>query len=212
MYNLSMKKDIIKEVFSDQQIETINKIIDQEMSSRKHNVFEYTAPNIDAAPDVKIYTKQSRIDIEYLDLPKDIVDRVTELANRYTEDDPYVLIPYGAMYAEYNGKYGNPSLGPHHDGGNCNFMLDYQLESNTQWHIGMDEEVFEVKDNEALTLYPLTYLHWRPQRKFSSNEYVKMIFFRFVKPGAPSYQIPVDSEEKKARVFNLFENYYKGLE
>lgn len=207
-----MQIGIVKNVFSNDQLDRINAIIATELKNRQHNFYEYTAPEINAAPDVKIYTKQSRTDIEYLDLPQDIVDTITEHANQYTQDFPYQLIPYGAMYAEYSGKYGNPSLGPHHDGGNCNFMLDYQLESNTQWHIGMDEEVYELKDNEALTLYPLTYLHWRPQRSFKEDEYVKMIFFRFVKTNRPNYEIPQDSEEKLQRVYSIFENYYKDLD
>jgi hypothetical protein len=207
-----MKIDVVKDVFTADQISRIKDILEKELSTRKHNNFDYTAPSIDAAPDVKVYTQQGRIDMEYLDLPEDIVERVTELANIYTEDLPYVLIPHGAMYAEYTGKHGKPSLGPHHDGGNCNFMLDYQLESNTQWHIGMDEEVYEVKDNEALTLYPLTFSHWRPERNFATDDFVKMIFFRFVKINNPNYDIPTDSPEKIDRINYIYKNYYKDLE
>lgn len=203
-----MKKEIIENVFTQEEIFAIQSVIDYAMQNREHNHLEAPSPEISAAPDVKYYRESARIDIEYLSFPKEIVDKITTIANRYTEDLPLELIPFGGHYAEYTGKLGDPFLGPHYDGGDCNFMIDYQLESNTTWGIGMNEDIYELKDNEALTLYPLSYVHYRPQKKFSPDEYVKMVFFRFTKPGNPKTISPELSEEEKQKINNMYKNYY----
>jgi hypothetical protein len=207
-----MKIDIIKNIFTKDQIDEIKTIIAKEFDSRQHNVYHAPAADIKEDRDVKVYTGASRVDMEMLPLLDHILDVISNIANRYTEDEPYQIIPHGAMYAEYTGQYANPVLMPHHDGGGCDFMIDYQLDSSLTWGIGMDETVYELNDNEALTLYPLTYLHYRPIKRFKKDDYLKMIFFRFTKLSNPKIEIPKDTQDKIARVQNIYDTFYDKID
>ena len=83
-------------------------------------------------------------------------------------------------YAYYDGTYGEPNLPPHIDRDTIDLIIDYQLESNISWDLGINTELYSVKDNNAIAFNPNTNIHWRPHRRFEEGEYVKMLFFRFV--------------------------------
>ncbi len=82
-------------------------------------------------------------------------------------------------FAHYGKKYGQPNLPPHFDGDTNSVIIDYQYKSNTSWSLGVDTEVFEMQDNDALIFNPNEYPHWRPHKVFNEGEFVTMIFFRF---------------------------------
>lgn len=83
---------------------------------------------------------------------------------------------------EYNSEFGEPSLPPHYDGDNTEVIVNYQLSSNTNWGVGVDEQVFYIEDNTAIAFNPNEHIHWRPIKKFEPGEYVRMVFFRFYDP------------------------------
>lgn len=101
-----------------------------------------------------------------------IQDRVEELVDKK-------LPPINAMWVTYDAKYGQPNLPPHYDGDTNALIIDYQYKSNTTWGFGVDKEVFEMEDNEAIIFNPNEYPHWRTRKTFKDGEFVTMIFFRF---------------------------------
>jgi hypothetical protein len=103
---------------------------------------------------------------------EDIQQRVETLVGRKLDF-------IGHIFAEYESKYGQPNLPPHFDGDNNSLIIDYQYKSNTSWDLGVETEVFKMKDNKAIIFNPNQYPHWRPHKTFGNEEYVTMIFFRF---------------------------------
>ena len=87
---------------------------------------------------------------------------------------------------EYSAKYGEPGLPPHFDGDPTDLIVNYQLEANTDWPLGLDTKTVKLDNNSALLFNPNTSIHWRPIKKFKEGEYVKMIFFRFIDPVNPT--------------------------
>lgn len=81
-------------------------------------------------------------------------------------------------YVEYNNKYGEPNLPPHYDGDFNELIINYQLESNTSWDVGVEKVLYKTEDNSVLVFNPNKYIHWRPIKKFNDGEYMKMLFFR----------------------------------
>jgi hypothetical protein len=90
------------------------------------------------------------------------------------------------QYVEYNRQYGEPNLRPHFDRDFNEYIIDYQLESNTSWPLGVDLDVYEMPDNSAVLFRPNDSIHWRPRKNFEYGEYVKMLFFRFFDPINPA--------------------------
>lgn len=109
-------------------------------------------------------------------LPDSILDairiRVEHLVGK-------ALPPMSCMFVDYDNQYGQPNLPPHYDGDTNALIIDYQYKSNTTWGLGVDKEVFEMEDNEAIIFNPNEYPHWRPHKTFKDGEFVTMIFFRF---------------------------------
>ena len=85
-----------------------------------------------------------------------------------------------AAYAEYSNKYGSPGLPPHFDCDNKDLIINFQLDSNTSWDLGVGFDLISLENNSAAIFNANTNIHWRPFKKFNDGEYVKMIFFRFV--------------------------------
>jgi hypothetical protein len=58
-------------------------------------------------------------------------------------------------------------------------IINYQLESNTSWELGLDLQTYTLEDNSALVFNANTNVHWRTHKDFKEGEYVKMLFIRF---------------------------------
>lgn len=202
-----MKIEKISNILTDDQISRVLANINHQISIRPKTELETTAADIRLDDDVKFYRTQGRMDLERIFLDKDIQEVFDGIARSYRPG--LELIPDGIMYARYDGSIGdNPFLGPHYDGGNCDFMLDYQLESNTPWAVGQDEVVTDMVDNEAVTLYPISKLHYRPKKKFLKHEFVTALFFRYTVPGEnalPNKDMTVGLSD---RVNEIYHNYY----
>lgn len=106
----------------------------------------------------------------------------------------------------YSLEYGEPSLPPHFDGDSTDLILNYQLESNTTWPVGVGTEVVELEDNSAILFNPNEQVHWRTRKKFNKGEYVKMVFIRFQSSESSDYSHlrlsqtdPIFSDAHRAR-------------
>lgn len=88
----------------------------------------------------------------------------------------------GATYTEYTTVYGTPSLPVHFDGDWNDLIINYQLESNISWDIGVGLNLYTLEDNSAVIFHPNEDVHWRPIKSFKDGDFVRMIFFRFHNP------------------------------
>lgn len=204
-----MKNIIAKNFFTLEEIQEIQACIDEQLAVREHVQWDIEIDKATYKKDiVKIQADQlGRLTINGMEFPKHILQKVTDYVintNELSKDT--ALVGGGVTYGEYSGKYGNPRLQPHLDGGSCGIILDYQLNSNIDWPIGIEYDTVQLEDNSALILYPLHQYHWRPARPFTENEYVKMIFFEFHTEGFTRTR----DEEKESALHRFSDNFYKG--
>jgi len=106
----------------------------------------------------------------------DIAIKINGLANRLSDKKVHVA---GVSYAYYSNLYGEPNLPPHFDSDSTDLIIDYQLEANISWDLGINTELYPLEDNSAIVFNPNTNIHWRPHIRFEDGDYVKMLFFRF---------------------------------
>lgn len=78
----------------------------------------------------------------------------------------------------YSLEYGTPNLPPHFDGDDTDIILTYQLDSNTDWPVGIDVQHYVLQDNSAIFFHPNENVHWRTHKEFKEGEYVTVMFFR----------------------------------
>lgn len=159
-------------LFTAEELQTINQLI-QELpdSSYRH------------------HKELGRVNLEFVRTPQHFTDKLTELVNGvYATDSSSsskLEMNWPPLCVEYNAKYGAPALPPHFDGDFNEVIIDYQLSSSThlgtQWPLGVNLELFQLQDNDAVMFNPNTNIHWRPRKTFHEGEYVRMMFFRFFK-------------------------------
>jgi hypothetical protein len=133
---------------------------------------------INNSDDQKKFEELGRFQINFV-LPNHLYKKISGMIQKMYDNN---VVISSAMYVEYNSKYGEPNLRPHYDGDFNDVIIDFQLESNTVWPLGLDLGVYELKDNSALIFNPNQYAHWRPKKIFKNGEYVKMIFIRLANP------------------------------
>jgi hypothetical protein len=198
---------IIKNFFSSEELNIINSIVNDAVeksikisfdNQEKHNI----RPN-----EQYVYENQGRKDIYRLQFPNKIINKLVNEINKMTGKD---LMFYSVQYTEYVGDLkGSPSLGVHSDDSIIDYTLDYQLESNISWGIGINDSVYEIEDNDILLLNSVTTLHYRPVKKFKKDDYVKMLLFRFAEKDFPRYTTPKLNQDQLNKINHLFNNYYK---
>jgi len=112
-----------------------------------------------------------------LDLPENIVDKITSIAREKTGKN---LLSTGRAYSTYSNQYGEPALHPHVDRNDTKFIFDYQLKSNTNWSIIVEDSEYNLEDNSGIVFEAKNLVHYRPRKKFLDGEYLSMIFFHFI--------------------------------
>lgn len=203
-----MKTKIMKNVFNTFEIEQLKSTIEETLSKSTINEFEDQAKHDQDPYNQYIYLNQGRKDLYHVIFPDNINTKITNIAKELTLKDLFLC---GVQYTEYVGNLnGNPSLGMHYDGGEVDFILDYQLDSNFSWGIGIEDEVYEINDNELMVLRPVSNFHYRPKKIFKKDQYLKMIFFKFMETDFSKYQPIILEKEKLDRINDIYENYYKG--
>jgi len=93
----------------------------------------------------------------------------------------------GAVCARYTADAGDPNLPPHFDGDSTDMIATLQVESNKTWGVGVDLEVYELEDSDAVLFHPNESIHWRPHADFQDGEYVLVMFMRFRLPEMTDY-------------------------
>jgi hypothetical protein len=111
------------------------------------------------------------------------IDKLEGIVQNFTKTKLEIR---GVIYVEYNKLYGVPNLPPHVDADSTDILINIQLESNTQWDLGLNLETYSLKDNCALIFNPNENIHWRVHKEFNDGEYVKMLFVRLYKIGNSS--------------------------
>jgi hypothetical protein len=121
-------------------------------------------------------------------LPLDIIKTKTveKLQNIVKQVTDVPLEIRSVTYVEYNPLYGNPNLPPHLDADVNDLILNIQIESNTDWALGLDLKAYKIEDNSALIFNPNKQIHWRAHKEFKDGEYVRMLFIRLFNPESPS--------------------------
>jgi hypothetical protein len=170
MQNKLLKNEIYKNVFTEQEINDLYKVIDI-------NQEEQTST-------VKIYAQKAWL----VQLPESVINKINDIA-KYIYDEPVKL--QEISFARYSKEYGDmPILTPHFDNSfsTPRVTIDIQVKSNIDWPIVVDNKSFTLKDNEALTFSGTNQIHWREYRKFKDNDFIEMIFAHFSIDSEPSYQ------------------------
>lgn len=166
---------ILKDLLTQDQINTVFDIVNKTTSQDFHNELSFNSWHIV--------------------LPQDIVNIFTSKAESVA-GEKLILKEYNfSRYEKITSSCGkhtfNPLLFPHTDEafGGPRFTLDYQIRSNVDWDIIVDnweeEQTFLMKDNEALTFSGTHQVHWRPKREFVEGEFLEAIFIHF-EPATPS--------------------------
>ena len=124
----------------------------------------------------------------FIELPKNIVDKFTEQARSVSGNNNLVLTEFcHSIYKnrEVDGKKYRPSLFPHYDETfkAPRFTLDYQLKATIDWPIVVEPNVeLILKDNQAATFSGTNQIHWRTPTEFADSDSVEMIFCHFSDP------------------------------
>jgi hypothetical protein len=172
-----MSINYIENVFSDQELEILHDIINNRRipTINKEEYISY-----DKNKGTGMHNSLGRLQIGDIaeKCPEGFLNKVTSIANSLSNEP---LTISHAVYSEYNKKYGDPNLPPHVDRDSNDLIINFQLESNVSWDIGLGLNTYTIKDNSALIFNGNTNIHWRPHKTFKDEEYVKMIFFRFGK-------------------------------
>jgi hypothetical protein len=172
---------LIKDLLSEEDLKRVREVIKHEFATRPREE-EYDVDDTNHREDTVIYWKKfGRIDIRSPKIPQDIIDKVFNIVSDLLKDQYPDLVYSFVIYAEYSRlSGGHPRLGAHFDKAEAStFILDYQLDSNCSWEIGVEDQIFNLEDNSGILFDPLDKIHYRPNRFFKADEFVRMIFFRF---------------------------------
>jgi len=165
-----MNIHLIDNLFTPEQIKHLNKVI----NDIKVPAYE----NGDRGPGICKELGRLQYGNILRSLTKDITDRIYSIISGITN---IKLAIDHAVVVEYSNKYGKPNLPPHLDGDTNDLIINFQLDSNTSWDLGLNFETYRLKDNSAIIFNGNTEVHWRAHKDFKDREFVKMIFIRFYK-------------------------------
>lgn len=160
-----MENKIIYNLFTELELEDIYKAIKA----------------VEEKTQIQDFLGRTRVDYEKPDihkLPVSISNKVDSIAKAINKN--YNLFYF--TYVEYNNKWGVPRLGPHKDQTGLPFTINCQLKSNVSWDLYVEGIPYSLEDNSALLLNVRDQDHWRPEKKFNDDEFIRMLFFHFEDP------------------------------
>jgi len=162
------KNIIVKNVFSDNEIEQIKNSVNNSSGSA------FIEPHCQLN--------------NFIKLPENIILKITNYAREISGNNNLVLTEYcHAIYknTKKNERIYRPSLFPHYDETflEPRFTFDYQLDANIDWPLVVAPDTeFVLENNQALTFSGTHQIHWRKPTIFNDDQYVQMIFCHLSDP------------------------------
>lgn len=199
-----MNVKVIKNILSNEDISTIMSVIDEELASRTISHKDLEGNKDHGTLEIEYWKERGRIDIRNPKIPQSIIDKFCDVV----KENMIKPLPMGfdfVIHAEYSTRSGgNPKLIPHFDiSMGATLILDYQLESNVSWGIGVESTVFDLEDNSGILFDPLEYIHYRPVKTFKDGEFVKMLFLRF----NIADELKIQNDEDHLRLYKITSEY-----
>ena len=151
-------------------------------------------------PETAFVQKSSgRVIMDITDIvPKEITDKLVG----YVDSLGHKVVRFESMFSRYSNKFGTPRLTPHFDIGEPAITIDYQIRSNVSWPIAVDGIVYDILDNDALIMHSSNTVHWRPPQIILDEEYVDMVFFRFIIESEE-----MSTNEKRLIAYKYYQEY-----
>lgn len=159
----TIKNQIIENAFTDEQIAYLNDKISSMMDRMVYNNDPKRGRD-----DLQLWDQNGN----YGEFDQTIIDKVLS----YFEEGYSV---YHVTFSDYNNNHINPNLPPHSDPNypDTSLTFDYQLKTDVDWQFCIDDQCFNMKNNEAIIFDPKNSRHYRPELEFKSGESVKIVFF-----------------------------------
>lgn len=176
-----MSNIVVNNFLPDADLGELQTLIIKEKNTRivEKQVGDHNDPRSDYNKYAYITESMGRLTLRDFRLPNHIMNSFID----YIESDLGIsrdsLENRGAMVAEYSSVFGKPQLAPHYDSGETTVLLDFQVSSNTDWPIVIEDEEYILKDNSLISIYPTNQQHWRSRKNFNGDEYVTMVFIIF---------------------------------
>lgn len=187
------KNQIYKNIFSDQDISDIYNVIN---NAKEESTF---------------VVKQYRQKAYFVDLPNHIVEKIISFVKNIY---PYELNLKEISFATYKKIDGvDPILSPHFDTTfeEPRFTFDIQLKSNISWPIVVEGREFTLNDNEALTFFGTSQIHWRTYREFKDTDFIDMIFCHFTLADNNKKITIEETRELNKRLLYFMDNFYQKI-
>ncbi len=166
----------INNLFSDTELKDIHETVSEKRKGFNSDfVFIGDSPLEDASllgPDNNL----GRLNLGRIGITDEVYDKLKLLVKEKTDKN---LQLSGVSCFEYSNKYGAPNLPPHFDSCATDLIVNFQLDSNTNWDLGLDLNIYTLENNSAIIFNPNTIIHWRPIKSFKDEDFVTMIFFRY---------------------------------
>jgi hypothetical protein len=187
--NANLKNEIVKDIFTKEEMEIIYDHIND-------------TPEEQLMLNPKIGHKQFQ-----WGMPKSIEDKVTEIAQKYS-DVPLKLTEISA--ARYSNNYlVPPNLFPHTDHfDQPRFTFDIQLKSTRNWTLYVENKPFTLRDNEAIIFSGTNQFHWREKTKFNNDDIIDMLFCHFSEDSDTPTLNPIGFKAEQLNKEQVLNNLY----
>lgn len=198
IFNNAVKDNFL----SKDELVLLTNLIKEDIASKPVGNFELNGQGLDSeylGSHAIITEDMGRITVRDFQFPKELQRKFSNYAREITQDPSLTMTGYA--FAEYNLKYGTPSLKPHVDAGDPNFLLDFHVYGDVEWPLIINGEEKITKTNTVACLYNTAQIHWRNPRKFKEGENIGMLFLNFyssaLKKELKHHEVPVKKVEEK---------------
>jgi hypothetical protein len=185
---------------NNKQIDILREYIDKELSMREAVVLD---KNTMVNTEIIVLQKNIGRSVMHFNIHK-MPEEIYSKAFWYAQSINPSAVPNTFMFARYSLEYGIPRLIPHKDNSNTDFTIDYQLRSNIEWPIVIENKEYMLKDNDALIFKSSDYSHWRTPMIFKEGDFIDMVFFHFV-----DYERKNDAKTPASVKGDYIFDYYK---
>lgn len=191
------KNIIIDNVFTEQEIADIYEVVN-------------------SAPESNMYVQKTFSHRAYfIDLPENVVNKIKSVVEKNYEEPVELTEISFARYSYDMYRDGlspvTPRLYPHRDDAfhEPRLTVDFQIKSNRDWPLVIEDREYTLKDNQALTFSGTHQIHWRPCVEWGEDDFIDLIFTHFSQKDRVEKCLDADEEHQKE--ISSLQNYYLEL-